>query len=55
MLYEVITNKGEGFQPDNRVLWSHQLNSDEAKKYTIKHVLGENHDNSKPEWYEVIK
>jgi len=31
---------GEGFQPDKRVSWSHQLRKSEEKKYTIKNILG---------------
>ena len=31
---------GEGFQPDKRVSWSHQLRKSEKKKYTIENILG---------------
>lgn len=31
---------GEGFQPDKRVSWSHQLRKSEEKKYTIENILG---------------
>jgi pectinesterase len=31
---------GEGFQPEKRVIWSHQLTKSEAKKYTTKNILG---------------
>jgi pectinesterase len=31
---------GEGFQPDKRVSWSHQLRKSEERKYTIENILG---------------
>jgi pectinesterase len=31
---------GEGFLPQKRVLWSHQLKKSEAKKYTLQTILG---------------
>jgi pectinesterase len=31
--------KGEGFQPTKRVSWSHQLQKNEAEKYTIENIL----------------
>lgn len=31
---------GEGFQPDKRVSWSHQLRKSEKKRYTIENILG---------------
>ena len=31
---------GEGFQPEKRVNWSHQLKKSQAKKYTIENVMG---------------
>lgn len=31
---------GDGFQPDKRVSWSHQLRKSEEKKYTIENILG---------------
>ncbi|QBN20642.1 pectin esterase [Flavobacterium nackdongense] len=33
---------GEGFQPEKRVLWSHQLKKSEAKKYTVENGMGLN-------------
>ncbi|MGB5382816.1 MAG: pectate lyase [Lutimonas sp.] len=33
---------GKGFQPGKRVVWSHQLSSSEAKKYSLKNILGNN-------------
>ncbi|WP_418262161.1 pectate lyase [Flavobacterium faecale] len=41
---------GEGFQPKLRVNWSHQLKKKEAKKYTIKNILGTNSKGK--QWYE---
>ena len=32
--------KGEGFLPQKRVLWSHQLKKSQAKKYTLEAVMG---------------
>jgi pectinesterase len=52
--YAEFQNKGEGFQPQKRVGWSHQLNASEAESYTLKHILGDYKDNSKPEWYEAF-
>lgn len=39
--------KGEGFQPEKRVSWSHQLKKKEADKYTLKNVLKDKITN----WY----
>ena len=50
--YAEFNNKGEGFQPGKRVSWSKQLTDIEAKKYTLKNILGEYKENSKSEWYE---
>lgn len=51
-LYGEYMNRGEGFQPEKRVSWSHQLTSSEAEKYTLKNVLGEHKTSLKKEWYE---
>lgn len=32
--YAEYKNKGEGFNPDQRVAWSHQLSEEEVKRYT---------------------
>ncbi len=50
--YAEYQNTGEGFQKEKRVNWSHQLSKKEAKKYTIKDILGETSTNSKKQWYE---
>ncbi|HMC01669.1 MAG TPA: pectate lyase [Flavobacteriaceae bacterium] len=52
--YAEFQNRGEGFQPQERASWSYQLDTDEVEKYTIKNILGENNENSKPEWYEAF-
>ena len=51
--YAEYNNKGEGFQPEKRVQWSHQLKKRDAKKYTLKNVLGK-YKTSKKEWYEEL-
>lgn len=38
--YAEYNCRGEGFQPERRVAWSHQLKKSEAKKYTIENILG---------------
>ncbi len=50
--YAEYENKGEGYKPSERVEWSHQLTKREAKKYTLKNVLGKYKETSKKEWYE---
>jgi pectinesterase len=37
--YAEYKNKGDGYQPDKRVSWSHQLTDDEAKIYTKELIL----------------
>ncbi|WP_242082381.1 pectate lyase [Aestuariivivens sediminis] len=31
---------GEGYKPDDRVPWSHQLNTSDVEIYTVEHILG---------------
>jgi len=50
--YAEYENTGEGFQPDKRVLWSHQLTASQAEKYTLSNILGDDDNNSKSVWYE---
>jgi pectinesterase len=38
--YAEYNCSGEGFQPEKRVSWSHQLQKSEVKKYTIENILG---------------
>ncbi|MEF3077638.1 pectate lyase [Winogradskyella poriferorum] len=52
--YAEYENKGEGYKPSERVEWSHQLTKREAKKYTLKNVLGKYKETSKKEWYESL-
>ena len=52
--YAEFNNFGDGFHPNERAKWSHQLNNDEAKKYTLKNVLGTFKNSSKKEWYENL-
>jgi pectinesterase len=42
---------GEGFQPKNRVSWSHQLNDLEAKNYKIEKILDSDIANTTKQWY----
>lgn len=42
---------GLGFQPENRVTWSHQLTKKEAKEYTLEKILG----GSKSNWFTNFK
>ncbi len=37
--YAEYNNTGEGFKPQNRVEWSHQLTTDEAENYSMQKVL----------------
>ncbi|MEG2508931.1 MAG: pectinesterase family protein [Chryseobacterium sp.] len=39
--YAEFASKGEGGKTENRVSWSHQLTKKQAKKYTIKNILGD--------------
>ena len=52
--YAEYKNYGEGYKPSERVGWSHQLKKRQAKKYTLKNVLGEYKKKSKKEWYEAL-
>ncbi|TDD94083.1 pectate lyase [Flavobacterium cellulosilyticum] len=48
--YAEYNCSGEGFQPEKRVSWSHQLKKSEAKKYTSKNILGEDLNLSSQVW-----
>ncbi|WP_037348899.1 pectate lyase [Sediminibacter sp. Hel_I_10] len=52
--YAEFNNSGEGYRPNERVNWSHQLTKSEAKSYTIKTILGNPKKSSKKEWYELL-
>jgi pectinesterase len=45
--YAEYNCKGEGFQPTKRVSWSHQLQQNEAEKYTLENILKDSVSN----WY----
>ncbi|MFH7013560.1 pectate lyase [Flavobacterium sp. FlaQc-52] len=45
--YAEYNCKGEGYQPDKRVPWSHQLSKKEAEKYTIENIL----QDTVPNWF----
>ncbi|MEO8535344.1 MAG: pectate lyase [Flavobacterium sp.] len=49
--YAEYNCKGEGYQPDKRVSWSHQLSKKEAQKYTIENIL----QDSIPNWFSKQK
>ena len=53
--YAEYRNRGEGFKPENRVNWSHQLKRSQVKKYKIKSILGENMNGTNRYWYAKIK
>ncbi len=52
--YAEFQNNGEGSKVESRIKWSHQLTKKEAKKYTIKNILGENNPDLKTQWYENL-
>lgn len=37
--YAEYKNTGEGYQPEKRVSWSHQLSDEEAKEYTLEKIF----------------
>lgn len=46
---------GEGYRPEKRVSWSHQLKKAEANKYTIENIMGLDFSNKIKEWYLKLK
>jgi pectinesterase len=42
---------GEGFQPQKRVAWSHQLKKSEAKKYTYKNIFSTQQNKTNADWF----
>jgi pectinesterase len=42
---------GEGFQPEKRISWSHQLTKSEAEKYSKEHILGGDSRSNYSNWY----
>jgi pectinesterase len=53
--YAEYNSSGEGYRPEKRVSWSHQLKKKEAAQYTIENILGGNSGNLKPKWYANFK
>lgn len=51
--YAEYQSTGAGSNSEKRVSWSHQLKKCQAKKYTIKKILGEKKRNSNHLWYEI--
>jgi len=47
--YAEYNCSGEGYKPENRVSWSHQLKKREAKKYTKENILKSN-----TQWYQNL-
>ncbi|WMI66242.1 pectate lyase [Aestuariibaculum sp. YM273] len=47
--YAEYNCSGEGFQPESRVEWSHQLKKSQAKKYTKENIL-----KSTTKWYQNL-
>lgn len=52
--YGEFKNRGAGSQTNERVKWSHQLSKKQAKKYTLKNILGINETNTNQSWYENL-
>jgi pectinesterase len=53
--YAEFENSGEGFQPLNRVSWSHQIDTTEAQKYTIENILGDSSKKSELKWFSKFE
>ncbi|MFA9192349.1 pectate lyase [Flavobacterium sp. FZUC8N2.13] len=53
--YAEYNCSGPGFQPQNRVAWSHQLKKSEAKKYTLENILGDANSKPNSNWYSNFK
>ncbi|MBC3845022.1 pectate lyase [Winogradskyella echinorum] len=52
--YAEYRNYGEGYKPKERAGWSHQLTKREAKKHTLKRVLGDKNKKDNEQWYLKI-
>ena len=50
--YAEYNCSGKGYQPEKRVVWSHQLKKREAKKYTKRNILTNQNNKTKLNWYE---
>jgi pectinesterase len=53
--YAEYNCSGPGFQPENRVKWSHQLKKTEAKNYTLENILGNSKTKLNQNWYSNFK
>ncbi|SHL31473.1 pectinesterase [Flavobacterium flevense] len=53
--YAEYNCSGPGFQPENRVSWSHQLKKSEAKKYTLENILKDSNSKENLDWYSNFK
>jgi pectinesterase len=53
--YAEYNCSGPGFQPANRVAWSHQLKKTEAQGYTLENILGDNNKKLNINWYSNFK
>ncbi|MFC5682727.1 pectate lyase [Flavobacterium sp. MAHUQ-51] len=51
--YAEYNCSGPGFQPQSRVVWSHQLTKLEAKEYTLEKILADL--KSKENWFTIFK
>tara|TARA_R110000796_G_scaffold41772_4_gene103592 strand:+ start:189538 stop:191562 length:2025 start_codon:yes stop_codon:yes gene_type:complete len=49
--YAEYNSNGEGFNPNKRASWSHQLTKSQAKNYTIKNILGDTQNPENLQWY----
>ena len=54
-IYGEYQCNGEGYKPQSRVAWSHQLKKSQAKKYTIEHILKDYSVDSTVQWYANFK
>ena len=50
VFYAEYNGMGEGYKPESRVGWSHQLKKNEAKKYTPENILGIKIIDSNVQW-----
>ncbi|OYX83406.1 MAG: pectate lyase [Flavobacteriales bacterium 32-34-25] len=53
--YAEYNCSGPGFQPQNRVVWSHQLKKSEAKEYALENILGDSNSKVNLNWYSNFK
>lgn len=52
--YAEYNCNGEGYKPESRVRWSHQLKTSQVRKYTMENILKSNTENSKTKWYQKL-